>query len=280
MYISDISVTSYRIQTRSRCVQYGITVHGLTPYLHPMCLYDSDSCLSRDVASFTQWKRFSAVVQLHKALKAEITDLKLPALPRHWLPVRSQAGIQARQRKLNVYFSAVLEIDKAKHSLALSSFFQPAIRLTLRVVGLPGIGKMRIVEAFFNIKHQKESDGLPKLQTGQFMESGVYPDRAELPVDLVVDQALVRISLIEVMSLTQDEELADTDGIIFAFSEEVPASLAAVRKKRREIDVDSAVIALDEGPDISQGQFSASSLSDVYTVFEYLVRRHLRRERR
>lgn len=280
MYFADISVTSYRLKVRPRCIQYGLTVRGLTPYLHPMCLYDSDSCLSREVAVFTHWKRFSAIVQLHKALKAELAQVQLPSLPRHWLPVRSQTAVQGRQRKLNGYFSALMEIEKAKHSLALSVFFQPVFRLTLRVVGTPGIGKMRIVEAFFNIKHHKESDGLPHLQTGQFMESGIYPDRSDLPVDLVVDQALVRISLIEVVALAQDLEFEDTDGIIFAFSEEVPASLEAVRRKRREIEVDSAVMALDEGPNLSQGQFSATSLSDVYSVFEYLVRRHLRRERR
>jgi len=280
MYFADISVTSYRLKARPRCIQYGITVRGLTPYLHPMCLYDSDSHLSRDVAVFTHWKRFSAIVQLHKALQTELTQTPLPRLPRHWLPVRSQAGFQARQRKLNEYFAALMEVEKAKHSIALSAFFQPILRLTLRVAGTPGIGKMRIVEAFFNVKHHKEGDGLPQLQTGQFMESGVYPDRADLPVDLVVDQALVRINLIEVVGLAQDVDFEDTDGIIFAFSEVVPASLEAVRQKRREIDVDSAVMALDEGPNLSQGQFSATSMSDVYTVFEYLVRRHLRRERR
>ena len=282
MYIAQVSVTAYRFRLRPRCVQYAVTVRGLTPYLHPMCLYDLDSCLSRDVAVFTHWKRFSTVIQLHKALQAELPNTQLPALPSHWLPVHSPSGLQVRQQQLSVYFSSLLEIPQAKHSIALCSFFQPSMHLNLRVAGVPGIGKMRLLEAFFSVRHRKERDELPGLRNRQLRDSGVYPDRADLPVDLVVDQTLVRITMIEVVTLSEDSDLkfSNTDGIIFAFSEEVPTSLSPIRRKRMETDIDSAVVALDEGPNFGQGQFSATSLSDVYTVFEYLVRRHLRRKQK
>lgn len=280
MYIAQISVTAYRFKVRPRCVQYAVNVRGLTPYLHPMCLYDSDSCLSRDVAVFTHWKRFSTILQLHKALQVEIPHSQLPALPSHWLPVWSPSGLQVRQQQLNIYFSSLLEIPQAKHSSALCCFFQPSLHLNLRVAGVPGIGKMRLLEAFFSVRHRKEREELPRLRNRQLRDSGVYPDRADLPVDLVVDQTLVRIQWIDVVTLREDSDpnFSDADGIIFAFSEEVPTSLSPIRQKRLETDTDSAVVALDEGPNFSQGQFSATSLSDVYTVFEYLVRRYLRRK--
>ena len=246
-----------------------------------MCLYDSDACLARDEAVFTHWKRFSAIVRLHKALQAEVNKEQLPRLPSHWFPVRSPSGLQTRQHQLSLYFSSLLEIAKVKHSYALACFFQPSLHLSIKVAGVPGIGKMRLLEGFFNVKHQSEGDVLPRLRSLHLRDSGVYPDRADLPVDLVVDQTLVRISLIEVVTLWEDSDpkFEDTDGIIFAFSEEIPSSLSPVRENRLKTNIDSAVVALDENPNASQGQFSATSLSDVYTVFEYLVRRYLRRER-
>jgi hypothetical protein len=192
--------------------------------------------------------------------------------------VRSPSGLQTRQHQLSLYFSSLLEIAKVKHSYALSCFLQPTLHLSIRIAGVPGIGKMRLLEGFFNARHHSEGDVLPRLRSIQSRDSGMYPDRADLPVDLVVDQTLVRISLIEVVALREDSDLKfdDTDGIIFAFSEEIPSSLSPVRQKRLETNIDSAVVALDEGPNVSQGQFSATSLSDVYRVFEYLVRRYLR----
>ena len=278
MYISSICVTSYRLNPRPRCVQYALTVRGLTPYLHPMCLYDADSCLTHDYAVFTHWKRFSEIARFHKALRSDLPDIRLPALPRHWFPVRTQRGLQTRQRKLGLYFAALMEIERVKFSVTLMNFLQPGVKLRVKIAGEPGVGKMRLIEAFFNVKHYKEEEGVPGLYSGRFQESGCYPDRAEFPVDMVVEQTLVRITLIEVVSLTKDTDpnFTNTDSIIFVFSSEMPSSLSLVRKKRREVDIDSAIVALDESPSLSQGQFSISSLSDVYIVFEYLVRRHLR----
>ena len=279
MYIADITVTTYRFRPRPRCVQYALTTRGLTVYLHPMTLYDADSCLSRDFAAFTHWKRFSSIAKMHKDLCKEFPTVELPKFPRHWFRVRSPKAIQRRIEQLNNYFSALTERLEVRYSLTLLNFFQPVLKLTVRVVGVAGIGKMRVLEAFFAAGKDRLKESIPSLHTGNFLESGTYPDRMHIPIDLVVDQHLVRLCLLSASSLSESEsfDLEETDGLIFAFSEEVPESYERARVARRELDVESAIVALDVGMDISGGQFSMSSVADIYGVFEYLVQRHLMR---
>lgn len=283
MFIADITVSSYRLTSRPRRVQYALNVRGLTMYLHPMALYDPDSCLSRDTAMFTHWKRFSSIAKMHKSLVLEFPSISLPKFPRHWFPVRSQKGILLRIAQLNQYFTSLLENEKVKHSQALSAFFQPSVTMTIRVVGVPGIGKMRVLEAFFAAGKERMKDGIPSLAEGAFLESGVYPDRSDVPVDVIVDQTLVRLSLITVLSFAEEDAIekhvADSDGVIFAFSEDMPESFDSVRRVRRVVDIESAIIALDEKMDISRGQFSMTSVGDIYGVFEYIVERLLQKDR-
>ena len=286
MYVSAISVSEYRVvpcEAKGSYVQYCLQVHGATPFLHRLAFYDPDSCLVSESPVFHLWTRFSFIKALHRDLQAACLP-DLPELPYNkWIWVRGAKAAENRKRQLQVYFSKLLEDETVRFSEPLVQFCGPRLYLNLCVVGCLGVGKMRLVEDFYKVSHSTLQTQIALWGEGDSNEDHKYPERANFPVDVIVDQTLIRIQSIEVRSIDMSKvealiaSLEVKDGLIFAYTEKRPETLEPLRMLRRMLSCESIIVALDSEAGDSRSSYSVSSHQDLIIVFEHLLRGCLRR---
>lgn len=286
MYVKAISVGEYRVQSceeNGSYVQYCLLVQGATPYLHPTAFYDPDSCLVSESPAFRLWTRFRSIKSLHKNLLALFPE-GLPELPiNKWMWLRGIKGADSRKRQLQSYFTKLLEIEPVRLSEPLAHFCGPQFYLNLCVVGCPSVGKMRLVEDFYKVSFATLQNQITPVSEGNSDEGHKYPDRANFPVDLIVDRVLIRIQSIEVRTIDMSklEELIASlevkDGLIFTYTETRPETLEPVRILRHMLSCESVIVGLDCGEEGGRSSYSVTTHQDIITVFEHLLRGCLRR---
>jgi len=286
MYVRRISVSEYRVlccEEKGSYVQYCLAVHGATPYLNPTAFYDPDSCLVSESPVFSLWTRFRCLKKLHRDLQAACLE-DLPDLPANkWVWIRGAKAAEARKEQLQAYFSKLLERETVRLCEPLTQFCAPRLCVDLCVVGCMGVGKMRLVDDFYKVSPSTLQTQIVSWAESESDEDHKYPERANFPVDMVVDRTLIRVQSIEVrtIDLSRVEELLASleikDGLIFTYTEKRPETLEPLRMLRRMLHCESIIAALDCEAAPSRSSYSVATHQDILTVFEHLLRGCLRR---
>lgn len=247
--------------------------------MHPLAFYDVDTCLFTDAPVSRMWVRFSQIKKLHRELQTEFPVPELP--PNKWFGCKSQQDAESRRAQLHTYFCKLLGSERVRLCDPLSSFCRPRLYLDLCVVGVAEIQKMRLVTDFYRMNPSNLRCPLTPVAEVE----DCYPERANLPVDVIVDHTLLQIRSIEVrhINLQRLEELIAAlevkDGLIFAYNEEQPETLEPVRILRHMLSIDSVLVALDCAPEGSRSAYPVYTHSDLATVYEHLLKDCMRRQR-
>ena len=261
-------------------MQYCLLVQGATAYLHPLSFYDRDTCLISETPTSVMWIRFSQIKKLHKDLAAQFPEETPDLPPNKWFGCRSVSAAEARKKELHLYFSKLLECERIRLCEPLSTFCQPQLSLNLCIVGSSDTPKMRLLSDFYRVNPSSLRTPL----SPPAVTDDCYPERASLPIDLIIDRVLLRIKSIEVrnVDMTRLEELIAAlevkDGLIFAYSETKPETLEPVRILRHMLSVESILVALDCEAEGSRSAYPVVVQNDLVTVYEHLLQNLMRRQ--
>lgn len=271
MQVQGITVADYR---KTSYVKYTLLVRARTTYMHSSAFYDPDACLMNDWPLFALYSRFSELRQLHHCLQTQHKTLTLPAFPpKRWLGNRNDSFLQARVQMLTTYFAQLLEIPQVQVSPILLDFCRPVMELMIGIAGIPQVGKLRLVEGFFTYSPSSYHTDLPSFLNRK--ESQIDGSKYHFPIDVVIRKRLLRLISIDIIQLdesTEPEVLESTyQGIIFAYSNELPDSFERVREMRAACKVPSVLVGLDHAGDPGFASYSAECVGDAYEVFEQLL---------
>ena len=276
MQIQRISVSGYHLQStasKDSYIQYTLLVRGKTPSLHMSAYYDSDACLFTDWPTFIVHSRFSHLSELHKALQTHHRSLHLPEFPpKRWLGNKHDAFLQERMSLLNGYFEHLLEMPQLQTSPLLCDFFRPEKEVNIAVVGCEGVGKLRLLEGFFNYSPRNLHSELPAIEHRK--TSHIDPSEFPFPLDIIIRKRLIRVLCIDLVQLSECLPAPNLDkyqGLIFTYSNSVQASYVLVKRLRSDCPAPSVVVGLDHNGDVNFASYSAESVADAYEVFEELL---------
>jgi len=273
MHLASIRVVDHKTQ-EAGFVEYVLVVQGESPCMHLMCFLDLETCLLQKPPSFQFCARFRQLAALHQQLGKLHSDL--PAFPpKRWLGNKSAAFIEHRSAQLNGYFAALLERQDLRESSLWETAFCPLKSAAVAVVGTPGIGKMRIVEAFLNCSPDNRSQQLSSLDENvRSSELGQV-----CPIDLVLNKVLVRIRALTVLQYTPDADLSAMrllsgfDCVVLTYSEAMEESYQAVAPLGARLQQPSVLAGLDSHRGSKGSGLPLRTIEDAYLVFRQLLER-------
>jgi len=271
MQVQSISVAEYR---KTAFVQYTLLIRARTTCQHASAFYDPDACLIIEWPLFLLYSRFSELRQLHRCLLTYHKGVTLPTFPpKRWLGNKHDSFLRDRVQLLTTYFCQLLDLPQMQLSPVLQDFCRPVREVRLGVAGLPKVGKVRLIEAFFKYSPRDYHADLPSFL--QRKQSQLDGSDLPFPLDLIVRKRLIRILSIEIVQLadTTEPESLDTtyQGLIFTYSNEVPESFVKAREVRAACAVPSVLVGLDHAGDPGFASYSAECVGDAYEVFEQLL---------
>lgn len=272
MHLVSIRVVGHKTQ-EAGFVEYVLVVQGESPCMHLMCFLDLETCLLQK-PSFQVCARFRQLAALHQQL--ESVHSGLPAFPpKRWLGNKSAAFIKHRSAALNCYFAALLERQDLRVCSLWEAAFAPVKVAAVAVVGTPGIGKMRLVEAFLNCSPDNRTQQLSTLDENvRSSELGQV-----CPIDLVVNKVLVRIRALTVLQYTPDADLSAMrllsgfDGVVLTYSDVREESYQAVAPLGARLQQPSVLAGLDSQRGSRGSGQPLRTIEDAYLVFRQLLER-------
>jgi len=276
--IKQVTVHSHQVQTEpsKSYVLYKLCVRGTTPNMHPMAVFDRNACLPLAFPMFYIKARYSMLLKLHRVLLENFPDTELPEFPpKRWMRNTSPQVIDDRKKRLNSYFRDLLSVPKLSTSPSLLRFFFNAFVCKIGVAGASRIGKASLVDAFCMaqplFRHTKVDLALNSSQ--------LITTRG--PIDIIVDNSLVRISRIETFTVrdTTDfpellTQMRNYEAILIAYAPNQPSTSEVANKLNLLLtNAVSSIVSLGSGDVTSIEVQHADHEEEVYNIFEILVRK-------
>jgi hypothetical protein len=279
--VTQVTVSSHQVQRgkshpdeSKRFVMYTLQVRGTTPYIHPMAMFDRNACLPLDVPTYWVKIRYSALLDMHKRLVEDFPMNKLPEFPpKRWMRNTSLQVIEDRKVRLNNYFSELLAVPKLCSAPNLLQLLCSPVFCKIAVVGCPRIGKASLVHAFVLAQPMTRHTKVDlELNSSQLITT-------RGPIDLVVDNTLVRVERIETFTVHDKSdytglftELKGFEAALVAFAPSQPITsqvaddLACLLKHKA-----TSIVGLGSGDVALNEAQTADHQEEVYSVFELLV---------
>jgi hypothetical protein len=273
MHLASIRVVGHKTQ-EAGYVEYVLVVQGESPCMHIMCFLDLETCLPQKPPCFEVSARFSQLSLLHQQLTALHLDLP-PFPPKRWLGNKSASFIEQRSAQLNSYFAALLERQELRVSSLWETAFAPVKVVAVAVVGQPGIGKIRLVEAFLNCTAENRTQHISTLE-----ENARGSELGQVcPIDMIVNKVLVRVRALTVLQYTQDADLSAMrllsgfDGVVLVYSEASEESYQAVAPLGARLQQPYVLAGMDSNQGSRGSGLLLRTIEDAYLVFRQLLER-------
>lgn len=198
---SVVVSTQFSLHSRLSCALFRLEVTAWSSFLHPAAcqeiLEKGESC------SYVVRRRYKDLAKLHEQMKWLFADL--PTFPpKQWLVMKPETSLQRRTHQLNVYFSKLLEIGEIRRSQVLLDALCPSTRVSLRTIGSSAACKS-FLQLFLNYSP------VPYSNKAIRCSANLQPSREQgqmdwkLPVDLIVDGHLLRITDMDQIVLNEEE---------------------------------------------------------------------------
>lgn len=213
--VSDYHMTEstcYAVNSKKVAV-YVLEVQARTRLLHPAVFFTNTHHF-QECPTFRCKMRYRDLNHMNTDLAARHPDISLPSFPpKKWFGNKSEKFLHKRMQKLDEYFRELLTLSPVTRGESVLLALQPVAVWDLVVMGLPKIGKAQFVKRFLHY-HPMSSNipdqYLPLVSRIHNIEasSAVFPDIHSFneiekftPVDLVIDNWLVRVNSIQVQSV-------------------------------------------------------------------------------
>lgn len=271
MYLTSIRVVEHKTR-EAGYVEYCLAVQGETPCMHLMTFVDLETCLPQKPPLFQVTARFSQLAALHQQLEAQHSGL--PTFPpKKWIRNKTAAFLEHRSEQLNSYFATLMERQDLRSSTVWSTAFAPVKSAAVAVMGTPGIGKMRIVEAFLNCSTETRHHPLSSL-----LENARASELGQVcPIDLIVNKSLIRLRALTVLQYTKEADLSAMrllsgfDGVLLVYSQAREGSYEAVAPVEGRIKQPAVLVGLDCRQGAQGAGQCLHTVEDCYLVFRQLL---------
>lgn len=263
MRVKSIKIKSFEIlpEQLGGFVQFVVSVSGSTRFLHPLCFNN------QTYPVFEFFTRYSVLLNVHNELKELFNESLLAHFPsKKWFQMKTEAFQIKRIRKLNFYFTEVLKNQLINSSEPIMRLISPATWVNVAVIGGNNVGKQKLILSFLTCREIGEED---------------HQAARCLPVDLIVDEEIIRIVKIEAKTVDFEENNQEKD------MEEVIDNYQAavfIYKNRNDEDFDKFqsliegkirnfpyVVVNREGE--RENEFLFRNSVDAFNVFVELIRK-------
>ena len=197
--------------------------------------------------SYSVVRTYKDLAALHKQMQWLYTDLP-PFPPKKWVVMNTDTSLQRRIEQLNAYFARLLEIGEIRRSQVLMNALCPSIVLSLRV-----IGPLRSCKSFVrNFLHYSPVVKYKAIRSSTILQPCRENGQVDwtLPVDLIVDENVLRITAIDLIEEEDSPWLlrgVQNRGIVLVAKEENSGNGQQTFAERRWLPGEKAVDTEQQG---------------------------------